>query len=203
VARALVTVRTALPQDIPALLELAGAVHDQEGVQRRALPVIDEDRITIVMDRPDVQILLAEAPGSLRPQPQLVGVLVLRRGDLIPLTGSEAVHVEQLWVSPDHRRRGVARALLRCAASIGEQSGLGDVVCSVPPTGREAHRFLARLGFVPLVSHRVVPVATLLRRLATDTTPDGGRTRKRTTLDQVLARRRLEQRAGRQSRALV
>jgi len=194
-------VRTAVRQDIPVLLELAESLRGEEGPLRRSAAVIDEHRIGAVMERQDVQLLLAETAGSGRSGTVLVGVLVLRRGDLIPLSGHEAVHVEQLWVSPEQRRRGVARALLRCAASIGEQSGLDDVVCSVPPAGRDAHRFLARLGFVPLVSHRVIPVATLLRRLAADTDPASGR--GRTTLDQVLARRRREQRSGRQSGALV
>jgi hypothetical protein len=62
----------------------------------------------------------------------------------------------------------------------------------VPPQGREANRFLARLGFAPVVTHRAVPVATLMRRLAGASEPE----RRRGRLDQIMIRRRREQRSA-------
>jgi GNAT superfamily N-acetyltransferase len=156
-------------------------------------PGLSRERVVHVMGRPDVQVLLAEASPSRGDHPPVaVGVLVLRHGELLPLGGHPSVHVEQLWVHPDHRRRGVARVLLRAAAAIGEQWGLDDVVCAVPPQGREAHRFLARLGFAPVVTQRAVPVASLLRRLSGASEP----ARRRVRLDQVVIRRRREQRSA-------
>jgi ribosomal protein S18 acetylase RimI-like enzyme len=154
----------------------------------------ERSRLEDLLRRPDVQVMLAHD----RPGAEPVGVLVLRRGELLPLTGHQAVHVEQLWVHPEHRKRGVARALLRQAAAVAEQSGLDEVVCSVPPTWREAHRFLARLGFAPLTAQRAVPVPALLRRLAAE----GGQPGRR-SVDQVLARRRRELRPDGRPSALV
>ncbi len=156
-------------------------------------PRLSRERVLQVIGRPDVQVLLAEASAGRGTQPAVaVGVLVLRHGELLPLGGHPSVHVEQLWVDPEHRRRGVARALLRAAACIGEQWGLEDVVCAVPPQGRDAHRFLARLGFAPVVTQRAVPVASLLRRLSGTSEP----LRRRISLDQVVIRRRREQRSA-------
>lgn len=203
--RAAVTVRGAQPGDLTSLLVLVTRARDDDPDHQRAdhqrtgLPsrsgfVVDRSRLEALLRRTDVQVLLAHD----RPGAEPVGVLVLRRGELLPLTGHEAVHVEQLWVHPEHRRRGVARALLRQAAATAEQSGLDEVVCTLPPSWREAHRFLARLGFAPLTAQRAVSVPNLLRRLGSDAA-----TRRRTGLEQVLARRRRELRHGRRSDALV
>lgn len=189
-ARPVVSVRRAGGSDVPALLALLCGDRAGDGPHR---PGLRRDRVRYVMTRPDVQVLLAETTPSRGDHPPVaVGVLVLRYGVLFPLGGQPSAHVEQLWVHPDHRRRGVARALLRGAASLGEQWGLADVVCAVPPQGREAHRFLARLGFAPVVTQRAVPVATLLRRLSAASEP----ARRRGRLEEVVMRRRREQRSA-------
>ncbi|MFP5347858.1 MAG: GNAT family N-acetyltransferase, partial [Actinomycetes bacterium] len=140
-------------------------------------------RVLGAMSRTDVDVLLAEVG------PEPVGVLVLRRGELLPLTDADAVHVEQLYVRPQWRRRGAARALLMAAAALGDEAGLERLACSAAAGDRETARFLTRLGFAPLVTQRVVPVPALLRRL-------GGESpamRRRSAIDQVLAKRRRQQ----------
>jgi ribosomal protein S18 acetylase RimI-like enzyme len=191
VGRPSVSVRGAGTADLTSLLVLVSQARQEDQARQSSRhPVLTDERTRLetLLQRTDVQVMLAHD----RPGAEPVGVLVLRRGELLPLTGHQAVHVEQLWVHPDHRKRGVARALLRQAATVAEQSGLDEVVCSVPPTWREAHRFLARLGFAPISAQRAVPVPALLRRLAADGLPG-----RRTALDQVLARRRRELRPDR------
>lgn len=185
-ARAVVNVRTAAVADGAVLRRLASIARTSSASARAFTPA-DATRMDMALSRPDVQVLLAEAadPGDLP-----VGVLVLRRGELLPLSGSEAAHVEQLWVQPEHRRRGIARALLKAATAHAQQSGLDEVTCTVPPTDREAQRFLARLGFAPLVTRRVVSVSALRRRLGC-IEPTGVR---RSGLEQLLERRRREHR---------
>lgn len=196
--RTAVSVRVAQSGDLDPLLVLVRQARtagpDRQQVRHQVLTV-ERSRLVGLLERDDVQLMLAHD----RPGDEPVGVLVLRRGELLPLTGHQAVHVEQLWVHPAHRKRGVARALLRQAAAVAEQSGLDEVVCTVPPSWREAHRFLARLGFAPLTAQRVVPVPALLRRLAAD----AGSARRRPGLDKVLARRRRELRAEPRPSAVV
>jgi ribosomal protein S18 acetylase RimI-like enzyme len=177
-----VDVRVAGPDDTALLLVLAASARAEHGSTRPDAGH-HRDRLAAALRRADVEVLVAEV-GQ-----EPVGVLVLRAGELVPLSGTPAAHVEQLYVHPDWRRRGAARQLLLAAATRGEQQGLGDVVCTVPSSGREAHRFLARLGFVPLVSQRVMPVAALVRRLA----GEGAVRRRRPGIEALLARRRREQ----------
>ncbi len=181
--RVTVEVRSADVLDVDLLLMLAAAAREEAGHEPRTDQSPARPRVLAALQRPDVDVLVAEV-GQ-----EPVGVLVLRRGELLPLSGTDAVHVEQLFVHPEWRGRGAARALLLRAASLGERAGVEKLVCSAPSTDREAARFLTRLGFAPLVSQRIVPITGLVRRL----TGESPSLRRRSAIDQLLARRRREQ----------
>lgn len=182
--RTVVEVRTASREDVDLLLGLSHRLDPEEVPASRHERTAQRHRLAAAVDRSDVSILLACA--SQEP----VGLLVLRHGELIPLGGTSAVHVEQLYVDAAWRRRGVARQLLSAAVHVAEHSGAADVVCTAPPGVRQAQRFLARLGFAPLAVQRVVAVTTLRRRLAGDLEL----VRRTSAVQAVLARRRREAR---------
>lgn len=100
-----------------------------------------------------------------------IGFLVLSTGPLLPPLGEPAVSIEHLYVVPEARRMGAARALLCRAAAHAEQVGAGQVSTSVPALGREGQRFFARLGFSPFVVRRVTTVHALRRRLTPQADP--------------------------------
>lgn len=100
-----------------------------------------------------------------------VGFLVLSTGPLLPLMGEPAVSIEHLYVVPQARRMGAARALISRATSCAEQLGATQISTSVPAQGRDGQRFFARLGFAPFVVRRVTSVAALRRRLAPQADP--------------------------------
>ena len=140
--------------------------------------------VEATLARADVTVLLAEVGTT------TVGVLVLRHGETLPL-GAAAASVHQMAVTPSHRRRGVGRALLAAAVQLAEADGAQHLVVSAPPGGREAHRFLARLGFSPLVVQRSAPVATL-RRSRGAPAVGGEVALRRAAVERVLLRRRRE-----------
>jgi ribosomal protein S18 acetylase RimI-like enzyme len=74
--------------------------------------------------------------------------------------------IEQLWVGPDARRHGVAKALIAAVLTTAERSGCELVVSNVPPTSRAATRFFARLGFSSVIVRRIVSTGQLRRKLA-------------------------------------
>ncbi len=178
-SRSLVDVRAAVPADAGALAALHARVfgsHDAAAVR---------PRVAAALARDDVEVQLALADGA------VVGLLVLRLADPLAVVPGAAVHVEQLWVEPELRRRGVARSLLAAAARTAEQLGVEEIACSVPPSGREVHRFLARLGFGPAVTLRRVAVGRLKKHLVASLSGvDSTAARRRTALDQLVARRR-------------
>lgn len=177
-----VEVRRATPEDADVLVRLVERARlDDETPSRAEHGVLSQRvRVLAALERPDVTVFVA-CSGE-----EPVGALTLRLGELLPLTGADAVHVEQLFVDPDWRRRGVARQLLAAAATTAEHYGSTQMVCATTPGLREAQRFLARLGFVPLVVQRTVPLTTLRRRLVGDV-PGG---RRKAAVDLVLAQRR-------------
>ena len=120
----------------------------------------------------EVYALLASAePTAAEPgdQPRDIGYLVMTACPLSLLTGEATVSIEHLFVLPQARRLGVARALIAKATTYAEQLGAGQISSSVPVLGREEQRFFARLGFTPSVVRRVTSVSALRRRL----TPQG------------------------------
>jgi len=184
-----VDVRRATAADVEHLLGLAVRARTDEGFDRPSAHPDDDTRrehLLAALDRRGTEVHLALADDD------AVGALVLRVADLMVLTGGTTVHIEQLYVCPTWRHRGVARQLLAAAVAAGERHGAEDVACVLPPGGRDLQRFFARLGFAPLVTLRAVPVSRLRARLAGPHV-DG---RRRIALDQLVARRRRQLERG-------
>jgi ribosomal protein S18 acetylase RimI-like enzyme len=107
------------------------------------------------------RVLLAVDEGT----GDVIGVAVVGADPLSGLLDPPSVYVSHLIVAPEHRKRGAGRALLAAAAAYAEELGVESLVVGVSPTGREANRFLARLGFAPLVIRRIAPAAAVRRTL--------------------------------------
>lgn len=118
-----------------------------------------EGRLATVLGDDAVVVLLAFAGHA------PVGFVMASVAPASLFTEQLAMTVEDVYVDPGHRRRGVSVALLRALAHRAERSGIAHVGVSVDASDRSAHRTLARLGFVPTITRRVSPTAGLLRRL--------------------------------------
>jgi len=180
--RIAVRVRAAIADDVAELVELWTELQDSARDPlvpraRSAEPAasLAATRLRNLLDNPLARVVVAEDRTG-----RIVGMALLACEQFGEFFEVSAVHLSHLVVHPDHRRRGVGHALLSASAAYAEESGVDQLVVSVPPALREAHRFFARLGFVPLVSRRVAAVGVLRRRLA-----DGGGSR----LDALVRRR--------------
>lgn len=164
-SRSGVRVRVATRDDLDALLALAGDVREIGPVRSRAAGRRGPEGIRLRCERlladPDHRVVLAvdEATGD------VMGAAVLGADAVAGLLGPPSVYVSHLFVGAEHRKRGAGRALVAAAASYAEELGVDSVVVGVAPTGRDANRFFARLGFAPLVIRRIAPVAALRRTL--------------------------------------
>lgn len=182
-----VEVRRACIDDLDDLLHLWSTSREElgRGVRAVAGPPPDQlrPRLRESLTVADAPILIARHEGA------PAGYALLRLAPVLAVDGT-ALHIDHLYVVPALRRRGVARALLVAATSVAERNGADQVLAGAPPSARDAHRFLARLGFSPLVVRRVVGTAHLRRRLSGEG--------QRRGLDDLLSRRRsLRARAAR------
>lgn len=181
--RAKVDVRPAVAADLPVLATLSIAARHEAGTGMQ-LCVSDEDRITrqlaMLTALPGGQIKVAAIDG------EPVGFMLIRVLEPTLFIDEVAVYIEALYVSQAFRRRGVGHALLTEAGEIAAAAGAVDVYSVPLPGSRGVQRFLARLGFAPAASHRVVPTAVLLRKLAAE----GSGRRQARSIEDLIARRR-------------
>lgn len=169
-----VRVRPVTLDDLPALLEfgdeLRGQVLPVEGGTRTrggtmAGRAAIAQRYTEAIADPERHLVLAVGGQDGGPEEPL-GMALLTISTANALLDIPAVHVSHAVVSDRHRRRGAGKALVAAAAAFAEEHGIEQLVVSVHPGSREAARFFARLGFVPLVVRRTAPVSVVRRRLS-------------------------------------
>jgi ribosomal protein S18 acetylase RimI-like enzyme len=169
-----VRVRPVTPDDLPTLLEFGDELREQllpveGGVRVRGSSMATRaalvQRYTEAIADPERHLVLAVGGKDGEPEEPL-GMALLTIATANALLDIPAVHVSHAVVSDRHRKRGAGKALVAAAASFAEEHGIDQIVVSVHPGSREAARFFARLGFVPLAVRRTAPVAVVRRRLS-------------------------------------
>lgn len=158
-----VSTRPATVGDVPLLVGLWGELRQ---VGARA------ERAVNPMSVPDVANRLAQAIAAddcrvvvAHSEDKLAGMAVLRELRPDPLSEQRVVQVSHVVVASGMRRRGVGHALLAAAADFADERQIEHVSAGVYPSLRDVSRFYARLGFAPVMVHRVAPLAVLRRRL--------------------------------------
>ena len=105
------------------------------------------DRLRKAVEAGDVEVLAARA------EDQLLGVALLAYR-LNVSAGGLFASVEELYVRPEARRRGVGRALLQAADERCEERGISYVEAQVEE--KEAELFYAAVGYKPETGVRVL-----------------------------------------------
>lgn len=165
-SRASVRIRPAEPADVDALVSLISSIDTKSGVFS-GRPLLDPG-VEHLSAR--LRELLAENTRTLLVAAddqtgELVGLVVTKMDEIGAIDLTPAVHVTHLLVAPQHRRRGVGRALLAAVVHLADERGVDRVLATAATGSREANRYLARVGFAPLVVHRVASTAALRRSL--------------------------------------
>jgi GNAT superfamily N-acetyltransferase len=104
---------------------------------REPVPPPFVEQLVRAVERGDLEVLAAWADGG------IVGVIVLAFRPSISL-GAHFVSIEDLYVSPDARRRGAGRALLEAVGERCKEQGVSYVEVQ---TDDEAAPFYEALGY--------------------------------------------------------
>ena len=132
-----ISVRSMEKSDLPAIVDIE---ERQTGVAR---PHYWEKRIEMSEAiRPHWASLVAEIEN------RVVGFILGRAGELeFGLPGTVA-WIEMIGVSPAHRRRGVAQALVEKFSESAEDHGIQTIFTLITNNQTEMQQFFSRLGFV-------------------------------------------------------
>jgi GNAT superfamily N-acetyltransferase len=140
------TLRIAQPADADRVMRMVLACHEEIGLS----PDPADREIAVAA------LLEGETPGALYligPPSSPVGYLAVSFGHAISVGGTEA-HVDELFVRPNVRRRGMAAEALRALSKMLSQHGVKALHVRVPGPG-PVPGFLPRLRFAPTEGTRL------------------------------------------------
>jgi len=133
----------AVPADVPAILGLIKALADYERLAHAV--VADEARLraSLFGPRPSAEVVIARVGA------QVAGFAVWFH-NYSTFLGQHGLYLEDLFVVPELRGRGVGHALLTYLARVAVDRGCGRMEWSVLDWNEPARGFYERLGAVPM-----------------------------------------------------
>lgn len=136
-------IRPAGAGDVGAVLRLIKALADYEKLAHEVVATEDDLRRTLFGPRPAAEVLLAEEGG------QAVG-LALFFQNYSTFLGRPGLYLEDLFVDPACRGRGIGKALLQAVARLAVERRCGRFEWSVLDWNQPAIDFYRSLGAKPM-----------------------------------------------------
>jgi GNAT superfamily N-acetyltransferase len=135
--------RPAVPADVPVILRFIRELAEYEKLTHQV--VADEAALTATLfgDRPYAEVVLAELSG----EPVGFALFFHNYSTFLGLPG---LYLEDVYVPPDFRGRGVGGSLLTCLARIAVERGCGRMEWSVLDWNQPAIDFYRSLGAAPM-----------------------------------------------------
>jgi GNAT superfamily N-acetyltransferase len=143
-----ITIRSATPDDVPVILSFIRQLADYERLLDRVVATEEKLRETLFGPSPAAEVLLAhdgETPVGFALFFHNYSTFLAQRG----------IYLEDLFVAPAARGRGVGRLLLSSLARLAVERGCGRLDWAVLDWNEPAIRFYKSVGAVPMESWRI------------------------------------------------
>ncbi len=137
------TIRPAAPTDAPLLLRLIRELAAYEKLAHEVTATVADLERSLSGPRPEAEALIAELDG------EPVG-FALYFHNYSTFLGRHGLYLEDLYVEPACRGRGVGEALLRRLAAVSVERGCGRFEWSVLDWNESAAGFYRNLGARPM-----------------------------------------------------
>jgi len=129
----------ARPEDVPVILNLIKALADYERMSDEVVATEDGLRGWLFGDRPAAEVVLAYLDDA------VVGFALFFH-NFSTFLGRPGLYLEDLFVVPESRGRGIGRLLLAHLAQIAVQRGCGRMEWAVLDWNEQAIGFYERMG---------------------------------------------------------
>jgi len=136
-------IRPARPEDCETIANLVRELAVYEKLEQFAKATAEDFRANLFGPRPYAEALMAEVDGT------PVG-LALAFPTFSTFRGQPGLYLEDIFVRPQHRGRGIGKALLASVARLARERGFGRVEWSVLDWNAPAIGFYRALGALPL-----------------------------------------------------
>jgi len=146
-----VEIRSATAEDVPQLLEMVRELAEFERLSDQVVATEEDYHRALFGESPAAEALVAEWEG------QPIGYAIFFT-TFSTFTGRPGLWLEDLYVRPDNRRRGLGTRLLREVAEMAGERGAGRLEWSVLDWNREAIELYEKLGGEILGDWRIVRV---------------------------------------------
>ena len=142
----------ATPADVPLVLSLIRALAEYEKLTHACVATEEALAASLFGPRPYAEVLVARVGGE-------AAGFALFFHNYSTFLGKPGLYLEDVFVHPEYRRRGVGRALLVRLAQIARDRGCGRMEWSVLDWNELAIGFYRRLGADVLPDWRICRVA--------------------------------------------
>lgn len=135
-------IRSATPADVPLIRSLIEGLADYERLRHECIATDALLQEALFGARPYAEVVLAEWEGE-------VAGFALFFHNFSTFLARPGIYLEDLFVQPAHRGRGIGRALLSHLAQLAVARGCGRLEWSVLDWNVDAIGFYTRLGAQP------------------------------------------------------
>ncbi|BDC50680.1 N-acetyltransferase [Bryobacterales bacterium F-183] len=139
----MITIRTASVADVPQILAFIRALAEYEKLEDACVATEDALRATLFGERPFAEVLIADYEGT----PAGFALFFHNYSTFLAKPG---IYLEDLFVKPELRGKGVGKALLTRLAKVAVERGCGRLEWSVLDWNTPSIGFYQSLGAVPM-----------------------------------------------------
>jgi GNAT superfamily N-acetyltransferase len=137
------TIRAAVRSDIPLILAFIRELAAYEKLADEVVATEEGLAATLFGSEPRAEVLIADVDGA-------ASGFALFFHNYSTFLGQAGIYLEDLFVRPEHRGRGVGRALLAHLAALATQRGCGRLEWAVLDWNVDALGFYRRIGATPM-----------------------------------------------------
>jgi GNAT superfamily N-acetyltransferase len=145
------SIRPAAARDVPAVHGLIRELAEYERLTALCTGTADELAASLAADRPAAEVLVAEVDG------EIVG-FALFFPTFSTFLARPGLWLEDLYVRPAHRARGIGTRLFRAVAALAVERGCGRFEWAVLDWNAPAIGFYERMGATVMPDWRIARV---------------------------------------------